>query len=266
MTIAATKEAPLISVNGITIPAARISAEIQYHPAKSFPEAQEKAIQALVVRELLLQEVRSQGLLKDHPTSDDENTAIETLLRNEVKVPDPDQETCERYYKSNKARFATPPLFEVSHILIAATLGDNVRRTEAKKKADEVLALLQKNPDSFEALAKQYSTCSSAKEGGHLGQVTKGQTTPVFEQALLKMKKGETSPEPVSTRYGYHIIRVHERAEAQEMPFEAVKDKIADYLKQSVLQRAISQYIGLLAGKADIKGCVLNGSETPLVQ
>jgi peptidyl-prolyl cis-trans isomerase C len=45
-----------------------------------------------------------------------------------------------------------------------------------------------------------------------------------------------------------------------------VQQWVADYLKQSVWQRAVSQYIGILAGKAEIKGFKLKAAETPLVQ
>ena len=214
-------------------------------------------MQALVVRELLLQEAQNKGILKDRCSVKDEQAAIDELLKREVRVPEPDKESCERYYKSNKQRFVTSPLFQVSHILFPA---------DAKQKAEEVMTLLKNNPDKFVALAKEYSSCSTAKEGGRLGQISKGQTTPEFEAALFKMQKGETSETLVITRYGCHIIHVHERAESQDLPFDAVQGWIADYLKQSVWQRALSQYISVLAGKAEITGFKLKAADSPLVQ
>lgn len=266
MTAATTAEAPWITVNGMGITTNQINAEVQYHPAEKFSDAREMAMRALVVRELLLQEAQSKGIFEDRCSIKDEQAVIDELLKREVQVPEPDKESCERYYKSNKQRFVTSPLFQVSHILFSAPVDEAAARETAKSKAEEVLAVLKKTPDLFSDLAKEYSSCSSAKEGGRLGQVSKGQTTAEFETALFKMQKGETSPKPVATRYGYHIIRVHERAEGNEMPFEAVQEWVADYLKQSVWQRAVSQYIGVLAGRSDIKGFKLKASETPLVQ
>jgi peptidyl-prolyl cis-trans isomerase C len=266
MMAAEATEAPWITVNGAAITAKQINAEVQYHPAKALAEAREMAMQALVVRELLLQEAQNKGIFKDRCSVKDEQAVIDTLLEDEVKVPEPDRESCERYYKNNRQRFVTSNLFDVSHILFAAPLDDEEARSGAKKKAGEVLLLLHGSPNSFPELARQHSSCSSAKEGGRLGQISKGQTTPEFEEVLFKMQKGETSREPVATRYGYHILRVHERAESKELPFEAVQQWIADYLKQSAWQRAVSQYIGLLAGKAEIKGFKLKSYETPLVQ
>jgi peptidyl-prolyl cis-trans isomerase C len=257
MMTASTPTVPPVSVNGMGITISQINAEVQYHPAEKFSDAKEMAIRALVVRELLLQEAQSKGIFEDRCSIKDEQAVIDELLKREVKVPEPDKESCERYYKSNKQRFVTSPLFQVSHILFPS---------DAKQKALEVLLLLEENPDRFSDLAKEYSSCSSAKEGGRLGQLSKGQTTPEFEAALFKMQKGETSSELVTTRYGYHIIRVHERAERKEIPFDAVQEWIADYLKQNVWQRAVSQYIGVLAGKSEIKGFKLNAASSPLVQ
>ncbi|MCE9507609.1 MAG: peptidylprolyl isomerase [Alphaproteobacteria bacterium] len=265
MTAAAT-EAPWITVNGAAITAKQIGAEVQYHPAGSLSEAREKAMQALVVRELLLQEAQNKGIFKDRCAVKDEQAAIDALLEDEVKVPEPDRESCERYYKNNRQRFVTSNLFDVSHILFAAPPEDEAARSSAKQKAAAVLSQMEGNPDCFPEMARQHSSCSSAKDGGRLGQISKGQTTPDFEAALFGMHKGETSREPVATRYGYHILRVHERAESKELPFEAVQQWIADYLKQSAWQRAVSQYIGLLAGKAEIKGFKLKSYETALVQ
>ena len=258
MTVSAAREAPWITVNGRGITAQQINAEVQYHPAQSLAKAREMAMQALVVRELLLQEAHSKGFLKNRRcATEGEQAAIDALLKSAVKVPDPDQESCARYYKNNRRRFVTSPLFEASHILFSA---------QEREKAEEAASLLQKSPQRFAALAKEHSSCSSAKDGGRLGQISKGQTTPEFEEALFKMQKGEISKSPVATRYGYHIILVHEHAASEELPFDAVRQWIADYLRQSVWQRGLSQYIGLLAGKADIKGFKMKSPATPLVQ
>ncbi len=266
MMAASKPEVAPISVNGVGITATQINAEVQYHPAEKLSDAQEMAMRALVVRELLLQEAQSLGIFEDRCNIKDEQAVIDELLKKEIHTPETDKESCERYYQSNKKRFVTSPLFQVSHILFSALADDDIAREAARKKADEVLAILQRNPDRFSDLAKDYSSCSSGKEGGRLGQISKGQTTPAFEAALFKMQKGEISREPVTTRYGYHIIYVHERADGAEMPFEAVQEWIANHLKQSFWQRAVHQYIGILAGKADIKGFEMRAADSPLVQ
>jgi len=59
---------------------------------------------------------------------------------------------------------------------------------------------------------------------------------------------------------------VDQRIPGKTLPFEAVRDKIAERLKVLVEERAVRQYISFLAGQAKIVGADLNGASTPLVQ
>jgi len=70
----------------------------------------------------------------------------------------------------------------------------------------------------------------------------------------------------VRTRFGFHIVAVDRRVEAKQVPFEAVETRIADRLRAGVLERALAQYVRVLAGRADVRGADLAGTATPLVQ
>ena len=258
--------APGITVNGIKITSDQINVEVQYHPAKALPEAKYEAMQALVIRELLIQKAASLGFCAREEAVKNPDQIIDDLLGSEISVPDPDEQTCRRYYENNKKRFYTSPLFEVSHILYLAPPEDDDARAKAKTKAESALVRIKSQPKLFDEIAKQESGCSSAKEGGRLGQISKSQTLPAFESVLMSMKEGEMSAEPVATEVGYHIIKVHERAEGKQLPFESVKDWIADFLKSQSWQRAFSQYVQILAGEAKISGFRLKQADTPLVQ
>jgi peptidyl-prolyl cis-trans isomerase C len=123
-----------------------------------------------------------------------------------------------------------------------------------------VLSALGERPDSFEALARAYSRCPSAAQGGNLGQITAGQTTKEFEHALTLLDAGEIEPRPVETRFGFHLIR-HERKHAgQAVPFEAVASRVADYVREAVRRRASAQYIARLVSAADISGLDIKGA------
>lgn len=58
---------------------------------------------------------------------------------------------------------------------------------------------------SFEELAKDFSLCPSGKQGGDLGEFSRGMMVEKFESALLKLREGETSG-VVRTQFGYHLI------------------------------------------------------------
>jgi NIMA-interacting peptidyl-prolyl cis-trans isomerase 1 len=61
------------------------------------------------------------------------------------------------------------------------------------------------DPARFAELARQYSDCSSASNGGDLGKFGPGQMQKPFEDATYALKVGEMSP-IVSTESGVHII------------------------------------------------------------
>lgn len=258
--------APGITVNGVKISPEQINAEVQYHPASSLLDAKYQAMQALVIRELLIQRAVKLGLCPDDKDRMMPDDVIDALMDREITIPEASAVECERYYHNNQKRFYTSPLFEVSHILYLAPPEDQDACDRAKQSADNALNQLRGNPALFETLAQNESACPSAKMGGNLGQISKGQTLPGFEAALFKMKEGDISPEPVLSEVGYHIIRLHRRIEGQLLPFDAVGDWIAGHLKEESWQRAFNQYIQILAGESEISGFRLHGSDTPLVQ
>lgn len=59
---------------------------------------------------------------------------------------------------------------------------------------------------SFEDLARDFSICPSARNGGDLGEFPRGRMIPAFEKALLNLKSDEISG-IVKTQFGYHIIK-----------------------------------------------------------
>ena len=83
---------------------------------------------------------------------------------------------------------------KASHILV-----------EKFTKAQEIYESLQTG-ENFENLARKFSTCSSKKRSGNLGEFSKGDMVVEFWNACTKLKIGEIS-QPVKSKYGYHIIK-----------------------------------------------------------
>ncbi len=249
-----------ISINGTRISEAAIAAEMQHHPAASPEESRRSAARALAVRALLLCRAAELGLMPA-PEADesgkretDEDALIRQLLEREVKVPAPDEESCARYYQNNRDRFKSPDIFEASHILLTAARSDAEAYDRAVRRAEAVIGTLQQNPSAFEDLARELSDCPSAAQGGNLGQIARGQTTPEFETFLFSLEEGQLCPVPVKTRYGVHVLKLHRRIAGKLLPFELVKGRIAGFLSESVWRSAVAQYINLLIADAGIQG------------
>ena len=263
---------PGFSINGVEIPETAILAEAQNHPAAAPEEAVAAAAQALAVRELLLQQARDLSL-DPCPITDEagrreteDDALIRQLLEIEISVPTADEQACRRYYENNTARFRSPDLYEPAHILFAADPEDEDGYGKAIAAAEAAIDRLEEDPAAFEAIARSQSDCSSAQNGGRLGQVAHGDTVPEFETFLAALEEAQLCPVPVKSRYGVHVLRLDRKIAGRELPFDAVRERIADYLCEASWRRAVSQYIRILAGRAIIDGVDLTGAETPLVQ
>ena len=258
-----------VFVNGITIPEAAIAAEMQHHPGASKEASLQSAARALTVRALLIARAEELGLMPAPETDangkceTDEDALIRQLLECEVKVPEPDEESCARYYQNNRERFQSPEIFEASHILFGAARSSAKAYAEAVEQAEAVIDALKREPGRFEDIARTLSTCPSAAQGGNLGQITRGQTTPEFETFLYSLEEDQLCPVPVKTRYGVHVVKLHRRIKGNLLPFEAAKDRIAVFLSESVWRSAIAQYIGLLVANADIRGLEPSAMSVP---
>lgn len=261
-----------VSVGGVEISTADIAAEAQNHPAPSPELAWAAAVEALVVRRLLLDEVDRLGIVAATLTDAEgrmlapDDARIEALLEQEVKIPSADEATTRRYYDRHHERFMSPLIVEAEHILFAASPDDTLACGLAMGDARTAIRKLQADPGLFADLARQHSACPSKEAGGNLGQIGPGQTVEPFEAALFALNEGELCEQPVKTRFGVHVIRAGRRVEGRQLPFELVRDKIATYLEEASWRRAVSQYLAILASCTKVEGVVLATTDGPLVQ
>lgn len=261
-----------VSVNGRTIASADIARETQHHASTDPDETWARAARALAIRELLRQEVERLAI-DAVPIEDDEGrretadeARLRALLEREVTVPRADEAACRRYYDSNRRRFRSPDLFEAAHILLPAGACDVAARAAARCTAAALIAELQRQPQVFAALCARHSACPSREHGGNLGQIGPGQTVAELEQAVQRMTPGAVHGEPVETRYGLHVVRLDRRIDGRELPYDLVRERIADYLDTAVQRRALQQYVAILAGRAVVAGVDLAAARGPLVQ
>ena len=145
-----------------------------------------------------------------------------------------------QYYEQNKTRFGVDEQRRASHILIAVKKGaSDSDKATAKAKAEQLLAQVRKAPADFAKIAKANSEdTGTAANGGDLDFFSKGMMTKPFEDAVFKMKDGETS-DLVQSDFGFHIIRVTGIKPATIKPLDQVKAEIVADIKK---QKASKQY------------------------
>jgi peptidyl-prolyl cis-trans isomerase C len=227
--------------------------------------AEDEPLELAAVRELLRQRAVVGSLLYAEETDAAVVTdAIEELLSQEVTIPEPSEEEMRRYYDGHQSEFRSNDLVNARHILFQVTRTVNV--PQIRERAESTLNILLREPERFAELAKELSNCPSGEQGGILGQLGRGDTVPEFEKVLFSPGRTGVSRDIVKTRFGFHIIAIDQRIPGKTLPFDMVHDKLAARLKTVVEERALRQYVSVLAGGAALEGVDLGAASTPLVQ
>jgi len=118
-----------------------------------------------------------------------------------------------------------------------------------KEQAEQIIKKL-KSGAKFEELAKTQSTDTGSKNnGGDLGWFTTSRMVKPFADAVKSLKKGEVTPEPVQTQYGWHVIQLEDTRDAAPPDFDKVKPQLTD----AVLRKKLQGYLAQLKSEAKIE-------------
>ncbi len=120
----------------------------------------------------------------------------------------------------------------VRHILLR--VGDGMSEPQARQKLLEIKREIAEGGD-FAKFAHTYSQDGSASQGGDLGWISPGETVPEFERAMNSLQDGQIS-DPVRSEYGYHLIQVLGRREAEGSVAQQM-----DLARQAIGQRKAEQ-------------------------
>lgn len=185
------------------------------------PEYREKL--SYLVDDFLAQEYLVKFVLADIKISEDE-----------MKV----------YYKEHEKEFMLTETVKARHIFVQlpakATEED---KAVARKKAEKILARLNKGEDFAKVALEASEDTDTAKNGGELGILTPGKTnSEEFEKAAFALKTGEIS-EIVQSPFGYHIIKADEKTEKRTATFDESKSHIEAVLKKELEQKKGEEFV-----------------------
>lgn len=243
-----------LSVAGHAISEADVAREMQHHRAANPHQSRAEAARALIVRELLRLEIARLGIeAAPDGRETEEEAAIRALLEREVETPAADEAQCRRYYEQNLERMRYADRVRARHILLAAAPGDIAARTRAGDTGATLIAELREHPKRFTEFAMRHSACSSRDDGGELGWLERGDTTPEFDRQLFMLREGLAGL-TVETRYGHHVVFVDEIERGEGMTFDEARERIASYLDTQLRQNAIHQYLQILRERHGVSG------------
>jgi peptidyl-prolyl cis-trans isomerase C len=233
-------------VNGKPVPKSRVDALIKQVQAQAAtqnqqlpPDLETRVRDKVVMDEIFTQEAEKRGLASTADYKQKMEQARQTVLtqlltQDFAKKNIVSDDDVKADYEKFKAQSAGTE-YRARHILV--------------EKEDDAKALIAqiKGGASFEELAKKNSKDpGSGANGGDLDFAAAGSYVPEFSQAMVKLKKGEMTQEPVKTQFGYHIIRLDDTREAQFPPFDDVKGQ----LKQRMEQQRVGAFVEEIRAKA----------------
>ncbi len=114
-------------------------------------------------------------------------------------------------------------------------------------EANAVIGRLDDGED-FETVAMETSIGPSGPDGGDLGFFRKEDMVPEFGDAAFALEEGEVSG-AVQSPFGWHVIKVEERRQAEAPAME----EVAGDLSNQVAQELITEEIERLRADADIE-------------
>ena len=151
-----------------------------------------------------------------------------------------DDKTLEKYFDGNKSLFNGESV-KVCHILIDTR---DMKTQEELSHTLEQIKSIKREIDrgaAFDEMAKKYSNCPSAQNGGDLGFIQrKGNLAKSFLDTAFSLRTGQIS-EPVQTEFGYHLIKVTEKKEGANIKFRDVKEKARVAVLEEETLKLLSQ-------------------------
>lgn len=200
-------------------------------------------------------QLKQVGITGDQIKSDLElQLKVDSLVRShisglELKVTEQD---VSGFFNDNPDNFKMPERIKASHILFKVDPdASNDLKAQKRLELSGLLGKIEKGAE-FANVAKQHSECPSKEQGGDLGFFDRGKMVKPFEEVAFKLNVGEIS-EIVETKFGYHIIKLMERKDAETAKFDEVKDQISQHLIATKEQDAFVQYVETLRKAAKIE-------------
>ncbi|MBU3574247.1 peptidylprolyl isomerase [Polynucleobacter sp. UK-Mo-2m-Kol15] len=135
------------------------------------------------------------------------------------------------------------------HILLRSRAG--LTDQDAERRLTGFRDQVRAKTADFGELAKKYSEDGSAANGGNLGWMGPGDLVPEFDQAMNRLQIGEVS-DPVKTEFGWHLIQVLERREAQ-LTLEKQRQFARAAIRERKFEQAYQDWLRELRDTATVK-------------
>lgn len=152
------------------------------------------------------------------------------------------------YLEENRAKLETGLAFHARHILITPESNTDAGWEAARIKAEMLRSQLQDGADFIE-LARQHSRDATARDGGDLGALKRGELAPEVESELLTLEAGEVS-RPVRSPLGFHVFRLESK---DTLEAASIRQQIRDILFRQQFDNRLQAWLREIKQRAIIE-------------
>jgi len=225
-------------VNGVAIPQSRVDLLMKQQAARGAPDNPEmrtRVREELISMEAVSQEAAKRGFDKNPEVQVQLELARQNILA---------QAFIAEYIAKNPVSEAT---LKAEYDKIRSGLGDReykVRHILVKDEAlaKELLAQINAKKITFEKAAAERSEDTGSKNrGGELDWTPPASLVKQFADAMVKLKKGQTTSAPVQSQFGWHIIRLDDERPLTPPPYDEVKQQLSQRFQQQTIEKAIGE-------------------------
>jgi peptidyl-prolyl cis-trans isomerase C len=201
---------------------------------KKLSEREKKSlIEKVVIDEILTQYLlKDSNILKISDSKERINKALKKIRTIAVKELNGTitEDITKKYYDDNKKKFWHKSMTIASHILL-----------KDKSKAETVIKKLKDSQDfntTFRNIATKDSIDSKTNNNyGIIGLFPNHVMVKPFQEAIAKLSKNEYTQKPIKTRFGYHVIWLHDKFKEGYYDYEIVKKSIRFTLLQEEIKK-----------------------------
>ena len=156
----------------------------------------------------------------------------QAYMRHAAQSWDLSEEALKAHYEEHAQAFIQTEAVHVRHILV-----------DSEAKARTVLLQVMSGKDFAEVAAKESIDHGSARNGGDLGWVERGQTVPTFEEAAFTTRAGRLAG-PVQSDFGWHVLEILERRDERALSFAEAKPQVVQALQENYIMAEIARLRG----------------------
>jgi peptidyl-prolyl cis-trans isomerase C len=219
---------------GVQVDTARVSARLA--KLKQRYESEEQFRKQLARNNLTVDSVRS--MLADRFR---QRTLQQRMSKD---YQQPSTEEIEAYSEENRR-------IRAQHILLK--VGENAPQSRVDSVRQVAATLVDSAKTAsvdFDELARRHSQGPSAQKGGDLGFFGRNQMVDKFAEAAYALSdSGDVAPEPVRTRFGFHVIRLTDAG--QPLDTSRARQQMTTERRKQAVENQVDELLGQVTVRAN---------------